>query len=72
MIMVVSSGLKCVFFCPNLEQFVMCDETSDTEEYNCPEDHAYLAECTCEHEPERHGWSECKVEGCNCVGHWEY
>ncbi len=46
--------------------------SDENEEYDCPEDHAYLTDCTCEHEPEQHGWGECEVEGCDCDGHWEY
>ena len=44
---------------------------SDEEDY-CPEDNAYLADCTCDHSEKEHGWTGCEVEGCNCEGHWEY
>ncbi len=27
--------------------------------------------CTCEHEPEEHGWINCDVEGCDCDANWE-
>jgi hypothetical protein len=27
--------------------------------------------CTCEHEPEEHGWGNCNVPGCPCEGGWE-
>jgi len=37
-----------------------------------------LINCTCDHEPEEHGWGEksdcgggCEVEGCDCEGGWE-
>lgn len=28
-------------------------------------------ECECEHEPDRHGWMGCRVEGCHCEASWE-
>lgn len=31
----------------------------------------YFVGCTCEHEPEEHGWGECDVPGCPCEGGWE-
>lgn len=39
-----------------------------------PEDNAYFCsgECSCDHEPEQHGWGECEVEGCKCKANWEY
>jgi hypothetical protein len=27
-------------------------------------------DCTCDHEPEEHGWGECNIEGCDCEGGW--
>ena len=42
------------------------------EDLGLPEDSTYFIDCTCEHEPEKHGWSECEIEGCDCKGHWEY
>lgn len=27
--------------------------------------------CTCEHDPDRHGWGSCDVPGCPCEGGWE-
>lgn len=36
-----------------------------------PEDLISFVGCTCEHEPEQHGWGECKVPGCPCEGGWE-
>jgi hypothetical protein len=34
------------------------------------EDQAGLVECTCDCDPEEHGWMRC--EGCDtCKGHWE-
>jgi hypothetical protein len=36
------------------------------------EDQASFMECTCDHDPEEHGWSHCEaVDNCNCKGHWE-
>lgn len=32
---------------------------------------ANLVGCTCEHEPEEHGWMSCEVEDCPCEGAWE-
>lgn len=45
----------------------MCneDEVDDFEEYT------YFVDCTCEHEPEQHGWGCCEVDGCECQGGWE-
>lgn len=47
----------------------MCED----DDWDCPEDHAYFnsADCTCDHEPEEHGWGECNVEGCDCEAGWE-
>lgn len=50
----------------------MSDDSDEIDDYVCPEDLAYCAECTCDHEPEQHGWLSCEVEGCACEGHWEY
>lgn len=27
--------------------------------------------CSCDHEPEQHGWGSCNVDGCPCEGGWE-
>lgn len=35
-----------------------------------PEDLVHVEGCTCEHEPEEHGWQRCEVEGCPCEGAW--
>lgn len=35
------------------------------------EEQTYFVDCTCEHEPEEHGWGRCDVEGCECEGGWE-
>ncbi len=43
-----------------------------SEDYDCPEDHAYFIGCTCDHEPEEHGWAGCEADGCPCEGNWEY
>jgi len=29
-----------------------------------------FGDCTCDHEPEEHGWQSCDVEGCECEGSW--
>lgn len=34
------------------------------------EQHTFTG-CTCDHDPEEHGWGECNVEGCDCEGGWE-
>jgi hypothetical protein len=31
----------------------------------------HFADCTCEHEPEKHSWGHCTVDGCDCEGGWE-
>jgi hypothetical protein len=36
-----------------------------------PEEQTYFVDCTCEHDPEEHGWGHCDVEGCPCEGCWE-
>lgn len=37
-----------------------------------PEEHvAFVGPCTCEHYPERHGWTGCNLEDCDCEAHWE-
>lgn len=37
-----------------------------------PEDAAvFSGPCTCEHEPEQHGWGSCGVDGCACEAGWE-
>ena len=35
------------------------------------EDQTYFTGCTCDHEPEQHGWGSCDVEDCPCEGGWE-
>ena len=44
----------------------------EEDEDFCPEDNAWLEDCTCEHEPEEHGWMSCEKEGCPCEGCWTY
>ncbi len=34
-------------------------------------DQTSFVDCTCEHEPDEHGWMSCDVEDCPCEGHWE-
>lgn len=36
-----------------------------------PEDHVSFVDCTCDHDPDEHGWGSCDVEGCPCEGGWE-
>jgi hypothetical protein len=36
-----------------------------------PEEQAYFTGCTCEHEPDRHGYGCCNVPDCECEGGWE-
>jgi len=31
----------------------------------------FVGPCTCDHEPEDHGWGKCDVEGCDCEAGWE-
>ena len=35
------------------------------------EEHATFLGCTCDHAEDEHGWGECLVEGCLCLGGWE-
>jgi hypothetical protein len=35
------------------------------------EEQTYFVGCTCEHDPEQHGWGSCDVEDCACEGGWE-
>lgn len=30
-----------------------------------------LIGCTCDHDPDEHGWGSCEAKGCNCEGGWE-
>lgn len=48
-----------------IKEFFMDDD------WDCPEDHVTFNGCTCDHDPEEHGWSQCEVEGCECEGCWE-
>ena len=44
----------------------------DDNEWDCQEDSvSFVGPCTCEHEPEEHGWIGCNVEGCDCEAHFE-
>ncbi len=27
--------------------------------------------CSCDHDPDDHGWQGCNIEGCDCEGCWE-
>jgi hypothetical protein len=44
-------------------------DDEDSEEL-LPEDLVHIEDCTCDHEPDEHGWGECNVEGCPCEGGW--
>jgi len=44
----------------------------EDEDYVCPEDNAYVADCTCDHDPGDHDWDGCTIQDCECKGHWEY
>ena len=35
------------------------------------EEQVSFVDCTCDHEPEEHGWQGCNVDECKCQGHWE-
>lgn len=35
------------------------------------EGQTYFADCTCEHDPDEHGWGHCDADGCPCEGGWE-
>jgi len=47
----------------------MSGEDEEDEEFEYPE--PFFFGCTCDHEPDEHGWGECDVEGCDCEGGWE-
>ena len=44
--------------------------SEDNEPETEYEEDTYFVGCTCEHDPEQHGWSECDIEGCPCEGGW--
>lgn len=44
------------------------DEPEDDEPF---EYITFAGPCTCDHEPEEHGWGSCDVEGCECEAGWE-
>lgn len=48
----------------------MAIEDGDEDEYDLPEDHIHIEDCTCDHPPDAHGWGSCDVEGCLCEGGW--
>ena len=31
----------------------------------------FTGDCTCEHEPDEHGWGGCDADGCECEAGWE-
>jgi len=48
----------------------MSDQIDDGEWVD-PDDYpTSFEDCTCEHDPEDHGWGVCNVEGCECEGGW--
>ena len=44
---------------------------TDMFDYQFDEPVTIFTECTCSHEPEDHGWSNCEVTDCQCEGHYE-
>jgi hypothetical protein len=37
-----------------------------------PEETAsFVGPCTCDHEPDEHGWGSCDVDDCDCEAGWE-
>lgn len=44
-------------------------ETTEPDDL-LPEDQTHIEDCTCEHEPEEHGWGTCDVPRCDCTGGW--
>ena len=36
-----------------------------------PEDHVSVVDCSCEHDPDEHGWGHCDADDCPCEGGWE-
>lgn len=45
-------------------------ENEDHSEELLPEDLVHIEDCTCDHDPDEHGWGECDVEECPCEGGW--
>ncbi len=43
----------------------------DEDEYEYGEEQTYFVDCSCDHEPDEHGWGSCDVEDCDCEGGWE-
>jgi len=41
-------------------------DDDDGEEWG--EEQAYFIDCTCNHEPNEHGWGSCDIECCPCEG----
>lgn len=42
----------------------------DCEDEYCEPTPSFL-DCSCDHDSEDHGWSNCEIEECECEGHWE-
>lgn len=45
----------------------MSDDESEYPDYAT----TFCGPCTCDHEPDEHGWGSCNVEGCQCEAGWE-
>jgi len=43
----------------------------DEQAEELTEEQSYFCDCTCDHDPDQHGWGQCNVEGCECEGGWE-
>ena len=40
-------------------------------EYEDFEEQVVFVDCTCDHDPEEHGYGSCNVENCTCKGGFE-
>lgn len=43
------------------------DEEADVNDY----EPMFVGPCTCNHEPDEHGWLACNVAHCVCDARWE-
>lgn len=48
----------------------MIDEF-DLNSADCSEWVNFIGPCTCEHDPDEHGWCKCNVKDCKCEAHYE-
>ncbi len=46
------------------------EENYDDDEPEPEYSASFEGPCTCDHEPEEHGWGRCVVEGCECEAGW--